>query len=186
METITTIAIMTIGLAIYCVVQLLGSRKAKAIEDKVMKGYFLLGLSGLMAKIAMADGKVTNDEAEMANRFFAKMELTDAERAMCIGNFVTSRRDGLETRDHAKRFMAYSNAAACEYLYDLLWRISNADGHLDSAEDKMLLEIASYLGLGESVYQRFKAGERTRYDEATLRAAGVPASLAKLARQSDD
>ena len=186
METITIIALMAIGLGIYSVIQLLGSRRAKDIEDKVMKGYFLLGLSGLMAKIAMADGKVTNDEAEMANRFFAKMELTDAERAMCIGNFVTSRRDGLETRDHAKRFLAYSNPTACEYLYDLLWRISNADGRLDSAEDKMLFEIARYLGLDEGIYKRFKAGERTHYEEATLRAAGVPASLAKLARYADD
>ena len=151
-------------------------------EDKVLKGYFLLGLSGLMAKIAMADGQVTGGEAEMADRFFNRMDLSDAEKAICIGNFVTARRDGLEARDHAKRFMAYANAAACEFLYDMLWRISRVDGAVDPAEDKLLSDIALYLGLGKEVYESFKAGKKPVHDRSALRAAGVPPSLLSLAR----
>ena len=182
MEPLMLITLLAIGLAVFFAIQAAGARKRSSSEDKVMKGYFLLGLSGLMAKIAMADGQVTGDEAEMADRFFKRMDLSAAERAICIGNFVTARRDGLEARDHAKRFMAYANTAACEFLYDMLWRISRADGTVDPAEDKLLADIALYLGLSKTVYENFKAGKKPSHDKGALKAAGVPSSLVALAR----
>ena len=182
MEPLMLITLLAVGLAIFFAVQAIVAKKRTMSEDKVMKGYFLLGLSGLMAKIAMADGQVTGDEAEMADRFFNRMDLTDAEKAICIGNFVTARRDGLEARDHAKRFMAYANAAACEFLYDMLWRISRVDGTVDPAEDKLLADIALYLGLSKTVYENFKAGKKPAHDKRALKAAGVPPSLLSLAR----
>ena len=182
MEPLMLITLLAIGLAIFFAIQALGAKKRSSSEEKVMKGYFLLGLSGLMAKIAMADGTVTEDEAEMAKRFFNRMDLSDAEKALCIGNFVSARRDGLEARDHAKRFMAYANTAASEFLYDMLWRISRADGTVDPAEDKLLEEIALYLGLNKAVYENFKAGKKPSHDKGALKAAGVPPSLVALAR----
>ena len=182
MEPLTLITLLAIGLAIFFAVQALGAKKRSSSEDKVLKGYFLLGLSGLMAKIAMADGQVTGDETEMAKRFFNRMELSDAEKALCIGNFVSARRDGLDARDHAKRFMAYANTQACEFLYDMLWRISRVDGAVDPAEDKLLADIALYLGLNKTVYENFKAGKKPSHDKGALKAAGVPPSLVALAR----
>ena len=182
MEPLMLITLLAIGLAIFFAIQALGAKKRSSSEEKVMKGYFLLGLSGLMAKIAMADGAVTDDEAEMAQRFFNRMDLSDAEKALCIGNFVSARRDGLEARDHAKRFMAYANAVASEFLYDMLWRISRADGTVDPAEDRLLEDIALYLGLNKAVYENFKAGRKPSHDKGALKAAGVPPSLLALAR----
>ena len=182
MEPILLITLLSIGLAIFFAIQTLGAKNRSTSEEKVLKGYFLLGLSGLMAKIAMADGTVTDDEAEMAQRFFNRMDLTDAEKALCIGSFVSARRDGLEARDHAKRFMAYANTAASEFLYDMLWRISRVDGSVDSAEDKLLADIALYLGLSKTVYENFKAGKKPSHDKGALKAAGVPPSLVALAR----
>ena len=182
MEPLFLVAFLAIGLAAFFAIQAFGAKRRSSSEDKVMKGYFLLGLSGLMAKIAAADGKVTDDEAEMANRFFSRMELSDAERALCLGNFIAARRDGLTARDHAKRFMAYANTAASEFLYDMLWRISRVDGTVDPGEDKLLADIAVCLGLRETVYENFKAGKKQQHDKAVLLAAGVPPSLAALAR----
>ena len=181
MEPLMLITLLAIGLAIFFAIQAIGARKRSSSEEKVMKGYFLLGLSGLMAKIAMADGTVTEDETEMAQRFFKRMDLSDAERALCIGNFVSARRDGLEARDHAKRFMAYANTAASEFLYDMLWRISRADGTVDPAEDKLLKDISLYLGLNKAVYENFKAAKKPMHDKGALKAAGVPQSLVALA-----
>jgi len=175
------ITLLAIGFAVFFAIQAAATRKRTSAEDKVMKGYFLLGLSGLMAKIAMADGVVTEDESEMAIRFFKRMELTDAERSISIGNFVSARRDGLTARDHAKRFMAYANTAASEFLYDMLWRISRIDGRVDAAEDKLLGEIATYLGLSTTIYENFKNGKKPRHDAEALRAAGVPSTLVALA-----
>ena len=182
MEPLMLITLLAIGLAIFFAIQALGAKKRSSSEEKVMKGYFLLGLSGLMAKIAMADGTVTDDETEMAQRFFNRMDLSDAEKALCIGNFVSAGRDGLEARDHAKRFMAYANTAASEFLYDMLWRISRADGTVDAAEDRLLEDIALYLGLNKTVYENFKAGKKVSHDKGVLKAAGVPQSLVALAR----
>ena len=182
MEPLMLITLLAIGLAIFFAIQMVGARRRSSSEEKVMKGYFLLGLSGLMAKIAMADGTVTEDEAEMAKRFFNRMDLSDAEKALCIGNFVSARRDGLEARDHAKRFMAYANTAASEFLYDMLWRISRADGTVDPTEDKLLEDIALYLGLNKTVYENFKAAKKPTHDKSALKAAGVPPSLVALAR----
>ena len=182
MEPLMLVTLLAIGLAIFFAIQTLGVRKRSASEDKVMKGYFLLGLSGLMAKIAMADGTVSEDETEMAKRFFKRMDLSDAERALCIGNFVSARRDGLDARDHAKRFMAYANTAASEFLYDMLWRISRVDGVVDPAEDKLLADIALYLGLNKTVYENFKSGKKPSHNKGALKAAGVPSSLVALAR----
>lgn len=182
MEPAFLITLLALGLAVFFAFQVFLSKRREGSEDKVMKGYFLLGLSGLMAKIAMADGCVTNDEVEMTNRFFARMDLTEAERAICIGNFVTARRDGLEARDHAKRFMAYSNGIACEFLYDMLWRISRVDGTVAEKEDVLLKQIAVYLGLPEASYENFKSGLKPHYNKAELKAAGVPPSLLALAR----
>ena len=182
MEPLMLITLLAVGAAIFFAIQALGAKKRSTSEDKVLKGYFLLGLSGLMAKLAMADGAVTGDEAAMAQRFFNRMDLSDAEKAICIGNFVTARRDGLEVRDHAKRFMAYANTAACEFLYDMLWRISRVDGTVDPAEDRLLADIALYLGLNKTVYENFKAAKKPSHDKGALKAAGVPQSLVALAR----
>ena len=40
----------------------------------------------------------------------------------------------------------------------MLWRISRIDGSVDSAEDRMLENIALDLGLGKAVYENFKSG----------------------------
>ena len=182
MEPFLLVSLLAVGLAVFFAIQAVGAKKRSSSEDKVMKGYFLLGLSGLMAKIAAADGTVTSDETEMATRFFGRMDLTDAEKAMCIGNFVTARRGDLTARDHAKRFMAYANTAASEFLYDMLWRISRVDGMVAPEEDALLAEIATCLGLDKTVYENFKADKKPHHDKAALQAAGVPPSLLALAR----
>ena len=79
MEPLMLITLLAIGLAVFFAIQAAGARKRVSSEDKVLKGYFLLGLSGLMAKIAMADGRVTGDEAEMA-KFREEQAAKDAER----------------------------------------------------------------------------------------------------------
>ena len=63
----------------------------------------------------------------------------------------------------------------------MLWRISRVDGTVASAEDKLLADIALYLGLNKTVYENFKVGKKPNHDRAALKAAGVPPSLLALA-----
>lgn len=157
------------------------SRRGATAEEKVMKGYFLRGFAGMLAKLAGADGTVSEDETELAMGFFSRMRITDAERKLCVESFVNACTDGLGARDHAQRFMAFANPVACEFLYGLLWQLSAADGRLDSCEEKLLADMALFLGLGSSVYERFKKGDRPKFDRETLKACAVPESLLDLA-----
>ena len=181
MNVVYLVFLLLLGLTAFFAVQYFNVRTQRSREDKVLKGYFLLGLSGLLAKVAVADGRVTGDEAALADGFFASMGLTDAERALCIGNFVTARRDGLDVSDHAQRFMSYANTPAAFFLYTLLWRMSRADGNVDPAEDAILKRIATCLGLTDACYEDAKAGALPRVDVNELAAAGVPPSLQKVA-----
>lgn len=182
MNVMTLVMFLAVGLAAVCVVQFVINGRRAAAEDKVMKGYFLLGLSGIIAKVAMADGKVTDDETALAQKFFDDMDITPAEKAMCVGNFVVARRDGLSVRDHTNRFIASANLATCRFLYDMVWRMARADGVVDPAEDKLLKDIALYLGLPESDYEQFRNGQHVSHNLDNLRNDGVPTSLLGLAR----
>jgi len=182
MEPMMLVTLLAIGFAIIFALQAVKNGRRASAEERVMKGYFLLGLSGIMAKVANADGRVTKDETDMAQRFFSRMDLTDAERATCIGNFVVARRDGLDAKDHARRYLAYANRPACRFLYDMLWRIAMADGVLDPSEDALLKNVALYLGLDQADYEMFRRGEKPHYDKAQLIDAGVPQTFVTMAR----
>ena len=181
MDSMTLFLLVILGFSAVGVVQLWIAKRRASEEDRVMRGYFLKGLAGLMAKVAQADGHVTGNETEMAGRFFGRMALKDDERASCIGYFVAARNDELTVRDHVRRFIAYANPAASEFLYDMLWRLSRIDGTVDPAEDALLEKIAEYLGLGHAIYENFKAGKKPKHSCAELKAAGVPPSLLALA-----
>jgi len=182
MEAMYLFLFIVIGLAAVAFFQWWVARRRLHEEEKVMHGYFLKGLAGLMAKVAQADGQVTGNEVELTTRLFGRMGMSDDERAMCIGYFIASRQDELTAHDHARRFLAYGSAAACEFLYDMLWRLSRVDGHVDPAEDALLEKIADYLGLGHSFYENFKAGKKPVHSYTALKAAGVPPSLLALAK----
>jgi len=179
MNSTATLAFLAGVLVCVGLLGLLGFARRRR-EAKVLKGYFLLGLSGLLAKVAMADGRVTDDETALAEKTFAAMKLSAAERALCIGNFVVARRDGLDVRDHANRFLANANAEAAACLYAFLWRLSRADGTVDPAEDALLERIAKCLGLAETAYVRGKAGEEPAFERARLISAGVPQSVVDM------
>jgi len=157
------------------------SRRVRCIE-KIADGGFLLALSGLLAKVAMADGAVTADEVEMVEGFFSKMGLTRAERAMCVGNFLLVQREGTPVGDEAAALAATLNHVACLFLYGLVWRVANADWRISEGEERLLGEIGAALGLSEAEQTRFQTGDIPTLDRNALEDAGVPVSLAKLSR----
>lgn len=173
--------VLILGFAVALGLLFLHMRLRMKSEDKVLKGYFLMGLSGLLAKIALADGKVTADESDLAMKFFHGMKLTETEKALCIGNFIAANREKATVRDLTNRFMAYGTPAACEFLYSLLWQMTKADGVLDPAEDKLMGEIALCLGVSPATLTRLKAGAKPAFSASVLRGAGVPDSLVALA-----
>jgi len=156
-------------------------RKVRRVE-KIADGGFLLALSGLLAKVAMADGEVTADEVETVEGIFSKMGLSRAEQAMCVGNFLLAQREKDDAKDVAGALAKSMNHVACLLLYGLVWRVANADRRISDGEERILREIGEALGLNDEERVRFRAGNIPMLDKKALEDAGVPVSLACLSR----
>jgi len=157
------------------------SRRVRRFE-KIADGGFLLALSGLFAKVAMADGKVTADEVKTVEDVFAKMGLSHAERATCVGNFMLAQRGPDDACEVARSLNSSLNHVACLFLYGLLWRVAKADGHVSEGEERLLTKVGEALGVEADLADAFRAGEIPPLDQKALDDAGVPASLVRLAR----
>jgi len=156
-------------------------RRMRRVE-KIADGGFLLAFSGLLAKVAMADGEVTADEIETVEGFFAKMGLSHAERAMCVGNFLLAQRETQSAREDAAALATTLNHVACQFLYGLVWRVVNADWRISDGEERLLGEVGEALGMSDEEQARFRAGDIPALDRKALEDAGVPVALTQLSR----
>jgi len=155
------------------------ARRVRRVE-KIADGGFLLAFSGLLAKVAMADGTVTADEVETVEKMFAEMGLSRAERAMCIGNFYLVQREADDPRERARALAASMNRVACLLLYALLWRVANADQRIDAGEVRLLEDIGIAFGFEDDLRAKFRAGDVPSLDRKALEDAAVPKALARL------
>ena len=154
------------------------SERAKRLSE----GGFLLAFSGLLAKMAMADGVVSADEIEMVEKMFADMGLSRAERAMCVGNFMLAQRELMGAKEYTLAIAESMNRMACSFLFGILWKIVMADGHVSSEEEALLSEIGIAFGLGENATADLRLHGLPAYDTHALKVAGVPSGLVKFAR----
>ena len=152
------------------------ARRATRMAD----GEFLLAFSGLLAKMAMADGVVSSDEVETVEKMFADMGLSRAEHALCVGNFVLVQREGGDAKALAEKLAASFNHVACLFLYGLVLRVAFADWRIDEGEEKMLKEVGAALGLADAERAEFRRGSAPAFDHAALDAAGVPSVVIRL------
>ena len=150
-------------------------------SGRMADGRFLLAFSGLLAKMAMADGTVSADEVEMAGKMFADMGLSRAEHALCVGNFVLVQREGGDAKAMARELAGAFNHVACRFLYGLVFRVALADARLADGEERLLKEIGGELGLGEEERAEFRQGAVPAFDRRALEDAGVPSAVAKMA-----
>ena len=143
-------------------------------------GRFLLAFSGLLAKMAMADGTVSADEIETVEKMFSDMGLSRAEHALCVGNFVLVQREGGDAKALARELADSFNHIACRFLYGLVMRVALADWRIADEEDRLLKEIGGELGLGEGERAEFRRGAMPAFDREALEDAGVPAEVVRL------
>ena len=160
-------------------------RAAVRVRNSVRaaEGGFLLAYSGLLAKMAMADGMVSADEVETVEKMFEDMGLSRAERAMCVGNFVLVQREGGDAKAFARDLASSFNHVACLFLYGRILRVALADWRIADAEEKLLKEIGDELGLSEEERAEFRQGKVSAFDRKALEDAGVPAAVVRLGTQ---
>ncbi len=127
-------------------------------DDNTRKLAFTIGLIVLGAKMAKADGVVTDDEVAAFREVF---RVPPNEQANVTRVFNVARRDhrGFEpyARQIAKLFR--NQPAVLEELLSCLFHIAKADGKVDEAELTFLHDVAMELGMDEADFHRIRAEE---------------------------
>lgn len=117
---------------------------------------FMVGLISLAAKVAKADGKVTPEEVRAFDGFLKNnLGMDRMERQVAARIFNDARDSDVPAEVFARqiRGLIGHRRDRLRDLVSLLMMIANADGEFHSAEEKLIRNIATTLGLTASDYE---------------------------------
>lgn len=148
-----------------------GAGRARAREG--IQSAFFAATFTVMGRICKADGRVSDAEIELARSVMAQMDLSPAQARTAMRLFnegkaadfpldavLAQLRSVLRYRSSlARMFVEIQLAAAC------------ADGQLDAAERRFLLQVCDRLGISPGEFQRLEAMARAEasYRRGTTR-----------------
>ena len=129
-----------------------------ADDDNTRKVAFTIGVIVLGAKMAKADGVVTDDEI---NAFRQVFRVPPDEQANVTRVFNVARRDHRGFEPYARQIaqLFKDQPAVLEELLACLFHIAKADGKVDEAELDFLQGVARELGFDEADFHRIRAEE---------------------------
>ena len=109
----------------------------------------------MLAKIAKADGIVTEDEIRAAEAAFRRLGLDAEQTEFCIRTFRAAKDDARSVYDYARDFAAAQpDMDVREIFYVLLWDMAAADASLHPAEEEMLRRLPEFLLLRPTLFRR--------------------------------
>jgi DnaJ like chaperone protein len=157
-------ALSSIGESVGAFLQAIVNRNPTPPEKSVA---FTIGMIGLGAKMAKADGVVTEDEIKAFKQVF---HIPDGELAAVARVFNLAKQDvaGYETyaRQIAKLFEARS--AVLEDVLDGLFHIAKADNAFHPGEHGFLAKVAAIFGFSEADFARIRARHVSVADDPFL------------------
>ena len=146
--------------------KLSGGDQVKPSSKQRNQAAFFTALFACFAKIAKADGKVTRKEVDKVDHFIKeRFKFPSDQRVFAIEIFNHAKDDSNTFRDYANQLSSLlsSDKPALIMFYELLFELSMADGHLDSSEEKLLLEAIDIFQIDPEFFQINKK----KYDAST-------------------
>ncbi|MEO1039709.1 MAG: DnaJ family molecular chaperone [Pseudomonadota bacterium] len=137
---------------------------------------FAMALIGLGAKMARADGQVTDDEVAAFRQVFRSPAGFEAplRRAFQLAQQTTLGFEGYARR-LARRFRA--NPAVLEDVLDGLFHIAKADGRVTADEEDYLEAVADLFGFSEREYRRIRIAHLGAAPDDPYLVLGVDADI---------
>ena len=123
-------------------------------EDEVA---FTMAVIGLSAKMAKADGFVTDDEVAAFQDVF-EVPTKDADKVRMIYNLAKEDVAGFEHYARQIGRMYACKPGVLEDVLDGLFHIAGADGHVHPKELQFLNKVSEIFGFSELEFRRIKAG----------------------------
>ena len=134
---------------------------------------FTAAVVGLGAKLAMADGAVTDQEIMVFSRVF-RAAPEDADNVRRVFNIARQTVRGYES--YARRIgRKYKNRPCLlEGVLDGLFQIAGADGVVTDAEMQFLATVAEAFGFSDATFRRIKASHLGPDRDDPYHILGVP------------
>lgn len=120
---------------------------------------FLGTVFTLMGKIAKADGQISQNEIDHVEQLFNKLGMTPEHRQQSISLFKKGAAQDFDIKPTLNEFMkvcGHTNSLR-QMLLVYLIVMALADGHLNPAEESLLIEIARHLGYSEDAFKHIFA-----------------------------
>ena len=129
-------------------------RKRQAPKDEAAREMLFLGAAAaILAKLAKADGHITENEIASAEAAFARLGITGEKRDFCIGVFRQAKDDEHTVYEYADAFAdAQPDDDIRVVFYDLLWDLAAADGILHREEKTILRFLPRHLRINPALY----------------------------------
>ena len=130
-----------------------GRASSRASSPREREIVFLTAVGAMLAKLAKADGHIDESEIAAAEQAFERLELTPANREICIRAFRAAKADYHTIFDYAESFAAVARGVVMrELMYDILWDVACADGEVSASERRVLEMIVTQLRIRPSLF----------------------------------
>ena len=115
-----------------------------AMQQKL---WFMTCLFALLAKMAKADGQVSEEELELVRRLMHQMQLDEEDRHAAMRIFTAAKDDSHSFDDYARQYAQIANPELRRMLYRVLHELAHADGRLHPAEEAILNRLPELLNI---------------------------------------
>lgn len=137
-----------------------GSRRrpsfGRAYSQDQRSAIFCASAAAMLAKMAKADGRVTQEEIDGVEQAFRRLGFTPAARAHAISVFRRAKDDSHTIGEYAREFAeAVDSIEVRELFYEILWDVAGADGAYSPEELGILKRIPYLLGIRPDWYAYF-------------------------------
>ena len=112
----------------------------------------------IMGKLAKADGHITNAEIRLAEQVITQLGLSAAMRADAIRMFNEGKADQFDLPSTVQELagVCRGRPGLLQTFLEIELQAAYADGNLDPAEDQLLIQVCSMLGVSEGRYRRIE------------------------------
>ncbi len=124
-------------------------------QERVQAAFFTATFS-VMGYVAKADGKVTQDEINLANALMGEMQLSSEQRELARSLFNQGKEPGFEFDAIIEQFRVecHRRTNLLRMFLEIQVQAALADSRLDPKENEILQYLADHLGFSHEILQQ--------------------------------